>query len=96
MINAKPWSVIALLLYALTACSGVALADDKALLKQARELNAQGISAYKQGDYPRAIAAMKQSLTIKKNILGERHPSYAVSLSALADFYRLMGDWQWA
>ena len=46
-----------------------------------------------QGDYPRAEPLYRQALEIRKKVLGENHPDYAISLNNLARLYRAQGDY---
>ena len=45
------------------------------------------------GDYARALPLFEQSLAIQKNVLGEHHPDYALSLNNLAQLYKIQGDY---
>ena len=44
------------------------------------------------GDYARAEPLYRQAMEIRKQVLGEKHPDYAVSLNNLAELYEAMGD----
>ncbi|MFQ3582204.1 MAG: tetratricopeptide repeat protein [Chloracidobacterium sp.] len=64
---------------------------DPALI--ARAYNALGLAqAYKQ--MPEAEAALRQALAIREAHLGAEHPDVAQSLTNLAMFYRLRGNYQ--
>ena len=67
--------------------------EEKALLEQAAQLNEQTVKLYQQGYYEKAIPFAKQTVEIRKTVLGENHPDYAQSLNNLALLYKSMGNY---
>ena len=57
-------------------------------------LNSLGIVCYDMGDYKKAIDYLNKSLSIKKAVLGDNHPSVADTLNNLGLVYRSMGDYK--
>jgi CHAT domain-containing protein/tetratricopeptide (TPR) repeat protein len=64
----------------------------RAALARARGLNEQAVALSRKGQAAKAIPIAKQALQIKKEALGEKHPSYAIGLNTLALLYKDMGD----
>jgi CHAT domain-containing protein/Tfp pilus assembly protein PilF len=64
----------------------------RAALDLARGLNGQVVALYRKGQAAKAISLARQALSIRKDVLGERHPHYANSLNILAFLYENMGD----
>jgi CHAT domain-containing protein/Tfp pilus assembly protein PilF len=62
-------------------------------LKEAEGLNAQVEALFQQGKFREAIASAQESLALRKQALGERHPDYATSLNNLAELYHFQGDY---
>jgi tetratricopeptide (TPR) repeat protein/CHAT domain-containing protein len=62
-------------------------------LGEASRLNEEARALYGRGKSREAVQAAQQVLAIKKEALGERHPSYATSLNNLALLYDSMGDY---
>jgi len=47
---------------------------------------------FQMHDYARAETLYQQAVSIKKEVLGERHPDYALSINNLAGVYDAIGD----
>ena len=45
------------------------------------------------GDYAKAVEVGTQAMEIRRSVLGEQHPDYAMSLSNLANYYSSLGDY---
>jgi tetratricopeptide (TPR) repeat protein len=60
-------------------------------LAEAERLNQQVIQLYQQGKYNEAILLAEQALAIRKQQLGDNHPSTATSLNNLAGLYESQG-----
>ena len=65
-------------------------------LERAAALNGEAIRLYGEGDYAAAIAKVIEVRDIRKQILGENHPSYATSLNNLASLYKKIGNYEGA
>ncbi len=65
---------------------GEATAKDLALVK-AEDLNQEAYQLYQQGKYSEAIPLAEQALAIRREQLGDNHPSTATSLNNLALLY---------
>jgi tetratricopeptide (TPR) repeat protein len=61
-------------------------------LGEASRLNGVAGILHRRGKFREAVRAAQQALAIRKEALGERHPSYATSLNNLAGLYQAMGD----
>jgi tetratricopeptide (TPR) repeat protein len=60
-------------------------------LRQTAELRQQFGRLAGSGKYREAVPVVQQELTLRKELLGEQHPSYADSLNNLAGMYYEMG-----
>ena len=60
-------------------------------LQRASQLNQQAIELYQQGRYSEAEPLYRESLAIRREQLGERHPDVATSLNNLALLYQDQG-----
>ena len=67
-----------------------ATATDLAL-QRASQLNWQAVELYQQGRYSEAEPLYRESLTIRREQLGERHSDVATSLNNLAELYHIQG-----
>ncbi len=56
--------------------------------------NNLGVLYFNIGDYKKAETYSLQSLAIKKKVLGEEHPDYAMSLNNLGFLYYNLGDYK--
>ncbi|PNW31396.1 UNVERIFIED_CONTAM: hypothetical protein BEN50_02795 [Euhalothece sp. KZN 001] len=62
-------------------------------VKQANELNQQGIALYKQGKYSEAEPLYEQALAMRKRLYDGDHPDVATSLNNLAGLYEAQGQY---
>jgi CHAT domain-containing protein len=60
--------------------------------KSAR-LQDQVVTLFRQGRYAEAVNLARQVADLRKQVLGEKHPRYAVSLNDLARLYSTLGDY---
>jgi CHAT domain-containing protein/Tfp pilus assembly protein PilF len=67
--------------------------DHRLRLRRADSLIQMAVAQSRQGKYEAAKAAVLESLGIRKEILGEDHLDYAISLSSLARLHLAMGDY---
>ena len=88
------FSILTLLLF--TACSlnqqsssiSPHSSQKEQALRKANILNNQGVDAYRQGDYPKAIGYYQQSISIKEQILGTEDLNTATSYNNLGLIYK--------
>ncbi|MGA1623698.1 MAG: tetratricopeptide repeat protein, partial [Synechocystis sp.] len=74
--------------------SGSPLApEQKQRLAEAEQLLEQGNDLYQQGKYEEAIVIEQQVLTIRREILGKKHPLTITSLNNLAELYYSQGNY---
>jgi CHAT domain-containing protein/tetratricopeptide (TPR) repeat protein len=66
--------------------------DQRQRLGRADALNQTFLALLQQGKYETAKVAEAEALSIRREILGERHLDYATSLNNLAYLYQSMGD----
>ncbi|MDR0459292.1 MAG: tetratricopeptide repeat protein [Coriobacteriales bacterium] len=52
-----------------------------------------GYGLHNQGDYPKALELHQKALAIKEEVLGDRHPSTAMTYSNIAAVYHAQGDY---
>jgi CHAT domain-containing protein/Tfp pilus assembly protein PilF len=64
----------------------------RAALARAFVLHGQAESLYRKGQDAKAAPLYRQALSIRKEVLGEKHRDYATSLNGLALLYHSMGD----
>ncbi len=67
--------------------------DQQARLADAANLNSQVCWLLKQRKYAEGLTPAERALEIRKELLGEKHSDYAVSLSNLALLYDNLGDY---
>ncbi|MFH7245099.1 MAG: tetratricopeptide repeat protein [Spirulina sp.] len=78
--------------YQLTVQPGTTADVDRAeLLAEATLLNTQGIELYQEGRYGEAEPLYQESLVIRREQLGNRHPDVATGLNNLASLYHAQG-----
>jgi CHAT domain-containing protein/tetratricopeptide (TPR) repeat protein len=65
---------------------------DRRRLAEAGQLNGQALQFYQQRKIAAALPLAQKALEIQKQVLGERHPDYALSLNNLAALYRARGE----
>lgn len=68
-------------------------ATDRQLLVAARATNRQVLQLLQQGKAREAVAPAEKTAQTRKQLLGDKHPDYAQSLSNLAAVYRALGDY---
>jgi CHAT domain-containing protein/Flp pilus assembly protein TadD len=74
--------------YQLTVQPGTAAdVEREEQLAEATRLNAQGIELHQAGDYKAAEPLFQESLALRREQLGDRHPDVAQSLNNLANLY---------
>jgi tetratricopeptide (TPR) repeat protein len=61
-------------------------------LQRADQLNGQAIRLWEQGKAKEALPLAQEALTIRRQLLGEKHRDHAESLNNLACFYKEMGE----
>jgi CHAT domain-containing protein/tetratricopeptide (TPR) repeat protein len=66
---------------------------DRRRLAEATQLNDRMVQLYQQGKIHEALPLAQKILTIRKDVLGERHPIYATSLNNLALLYQSQGEY---
>jgi CHAT domain-containing protein/Tfp pilus assembly protein PilF len=66
---------------------------DRRRLAEAEQLNEQAFRLYQQGKTHEALPSAQKALEIRKQVLGERHPDYALSLNNLVALYRAEGEY---
>ena len=66
---------------------------DSLSLYVANEAHAIGKKSYFQGNYAAATAYLETASKIKKQILGDTHPNYAVTLNLLGISFEMMGNY---
>ena len=76
------------------AASAMAQPAPHGTQQEAYELNAQVNQLYAQGRYDDAIPLAKRALEIYRKVLGEEHPSTAISFDNLAGLYQAKGDYE--
>ena len=59
----------------------------------ANQLNAKAVALHRVGKTQEAIGYAGQALTIRREVLGEKHSAYAQSLNNLAVFYEAQGNY---
>jgi tetratricopeptide (TPR) repeat protein len=64
----------------------------RAAVARARARYAQSLVLGRKGQPAKALGPAKEALAINKEVLGEKHPNYAVSLNNLAWLYVEIGD----
>jgi CHAT domain-containing protein/Tfp pilus assembly protein PilF len=69
-----------------------AIAKDR-LLQEANRLQVEANNLYQAGKYEAAIPPAERSLAIRQQVLGDKHPYTATSLSDLAEIYQNKGDY---
>lgn len=62
-------------------------------LDEATNLHHQFEELCRQGQYVEAAKVDQQAIEIRKEILGDKHPDYAISLANLAKMYRDIGEY---
>jgi len=67
-------------------------ADERRELERAAVLNGQVVQLLQQGRHAEAIEPATMAIELRKRLLGEAHPDYALSLNNLAALYRSMGN----
>ncbi|MDA1231386.1 MAG: CHAT domain-containing protein, partial [Planctomycetota bacterium] len=67
--------------------------EEQAELARARLLKKEAGKLYSAGKSREAVAIARDSLVIQRQVLGEQHPDYSISLSNLVEVYRAMGDY---
>ncbi|HEY7157800.1 MAG TPA: CHAT domain-containing tetratricopeptide repeat protein, partial [Gemmataceae bacterium] len=68
-------------------------AQQRGQLRQTAELRQQFGRLAGSGKYREAVPVVQQELKLRKELLGEKHPSYAASLNNLAAMHYEMGDY---
>lgn len=68
-----------------------ATVDQNAALQRAATLGQQAVETYEAGRYAEAAALAESALAIRREQLGERHPTVAISLNNLALIYQNQG-----
>ncbi len=63
-------------------------------LARAGTLNAEASALYRKGQGAKAVEAARESVRLRKEILGERHPDHATSLHNLAGLLRIVGEYK--
>jgi CHAT domain-containing protein/Tfp pilus assembly protein PilF len=66
---------------------------DRRRLAEAAQLNGQVEQLYQQGKTQQALPLAQKALDLRKQVLGERHPDYALSLNNLAALYQAQGEY---
>jgi CHAT domain-containing protein/Tfp pilus assembly protein PilF len=66
---------------------------DRLAARRADELTAQGVRLERDGKYADARTYYEQALDIRKRVLGEAHPVYAMTLGDLARGYHITGEY---
>jgi tetratricopeptide (TPR) repeat protein/CHAT domain-containing protein len=66
---------------------------DRRRLAEAVQLNDRALHLYQPGKTQEALPLAQKALAIRKQLLGERHPDYATSLSCLAFLYESWGEY---
>ena len=67
--------------------------DQQQRINEAAQLDEQIDQLYRQGKYAEAAKFGEQVLTIRKEVLGEKHPDYAESLNSQAELYCNLGNY---
>jgi CHAT domain-containing protein/Tfp pilus assembly protein PilF len=67
-------------------------AADRRRLSEARQMSRQIDPLYQQGKLREAVVLAEKTLAIRRELLGEKHPDYAVSMNSLAGLYAMLGD----
>jgi tetratricopeptide (TPR) repeat protein len=67
--------------------------EQRQRLRAAAEGNQRVFALYGQGKYREAVPLAERIAEQRKLLMGEKHPSYALSLNSLAMLYGTMGDY---
>jgi hypothetical protein len=67
-------------------------AEQKVELQRAAQMNEEVVRLLNAGGSREALPLAEQALAIRKKVLGEQDPEYAVSLNNLATLYTRMGE----
>jgi CHAT domain-containing protein len=66
--------------------------EDRAALRQAQAESGRVEQLRQQGRYKEAVQIAVRVLAVVRNVLGEKHPKYALSLNNLANLYQDLGE----
>jgi tetratricopeptide (TPR) repeat protein len=83
--------VLATLLPAARAEEAALTPEQQAKMTRAGELNILLMQHYQAGRYQEALAPARESMAIRREVLGPTHPDYAVSLNNLAAILETLG-----
>ncbi len=61
-------------------------------LAEGQRMNAEALALSRRGDHAAALPMSRRSVDAARELLGERHPSYATALDNLATLLQSMGD----
>jgi CHAT domain-containing protein/tetratricopeptide (TPR) repeat protein len=94
LLGADHWQVTdaRLALQSVEGLARMAPADQRRLA-EAGQLNNHVVQLYRQGKMQDALLLAQKALAIRKQVLGEGHPDYAISLQNLAVLYSAQGEY---
>ena len=67
--------------------------EQRQRLRQSFQDNERVVSLYREGKFREAVRLAESSAAVRKELLGEAHPDYAMSLNNLALIYHAQGDY---
>jgi tetratricopeptide (TPR) repeat protein len=91
VVKYENWSLYGRLLPHALAIADWIKHDSMKFEEAGRLLNETAYYLHERGQYPEAQPLLEQAMAIRRETLGERHPSYATSLNNLAGLYGAMG-----
>jgi CHAT domain-containing protein len=69
-------------------------AEQKKQARRAADLHAEAFRLWQGGQPAKALLPAREVIAIRRSLLGEKDPNYAVSLNNLAELYRELGDYR--
>ena len=88
-VGQRFWTIGLVLIALLTACAPRSIQPDG--VKKAEHLSAKALELFEAGRFDEAIPLAQEALTIRKTVLGPRHPDTATTLDNLAQLYKKTG-----
>ena len=67
--------------------------QEQKLIEQADSLYQQGIELYSNNQFNKAINLFEEVAALRKELFGETHPDFAISLNKSGNCYAALGDY---